>query len=334
MLRCDKCNASISQGSKFCPQCGDPVTDADIITSPEQNDSVASVNITFGRSTSASFEQAVDICKNIPTYSVSGEGKTEKHEIVLPITEAELIANLYDLIGNWKSSRMLINGRPSSKKDLSYFGVGCYRSKQKAFQADQYCFGERETELNIWGCKRLNMPIFEWGGGWLSYGNFDNSGIWHFDKNKIKHELELGIKENELCPVLNRKRILDTLNNLPDTVNPKQDKNWEYHTSFEEINGQYQEVAIGIKPKLRSINKYVLGEYVPVWENSQWANENKENNQVSVRFNETTSIAPPNKEKPPIVPPNKETNNTEKKFPIAWIIVIIVLFFLLLPLFS
>lgn len=29
MLRCDKCGAKIARGSRFCPQCADPVTDAD-----------------------------------------------------------------------------------------------------------------------------------------------------------------------------------------------------------------------------------------------------------------------------------------------------------------
>ena len=58
--------------------------------------------------------------------------------------------------------------------------------------------GEKEFEANIWGCKRLNMPVNEWGGGWLDYGSFDKSGVWHFDKDRIRHELAISLKENEL----------------------------------------------------------------------------------------------------------------------------------------
>ena len=161
---------------------------------------------------------------------------------------------------------MLINGHTATKKDLTYYGVGCYRNRQRAYQPEQFCFGEKEFEANIWGCKRLNMPINEWGGGWLDYGEFGKSGTWHFDKDRIKHELELTLKENELCPVLNRKRVLETLDKLPNSVNPQRDKNWQYRTSYEEVNGDYKEVAVGIKPVIRKINRYVIGGFKPSWE--------------------------------------------------------------------
>jgi len=173
---------------------------------------------------------------------------------------------LFDLVGSWKSSQMLINGHSATKKDLTYYGVGCYRNRQKAYKPEQFCFGEKEYEANIWGCKKLNMPINEWGGGWLDYGEFDKSGTWHFDKNRIKHELELKIKESELCPVLDRKRILETLDRLPSRIDPKIDKNWRYRTSYEEVSGDYKEVAVGIKPVLKKINRYIIGSYKPSWE--------------------------------------------------------------------
>lgn len=266
MLICDKCGAGINEGSKFCPQCGDSVTEADRVTIPMPESHVANVGITFGQSSSPNFTKAVEICKNIPSYSVSGEGKRVQHRISLPITEVDLIINLFELVGSWTSSQMLINGHAATKKDLTYYGVGCYRNRQKAYKPEQFCFGEKEYEANIWGCKKLNMPVNEWGGGWLYYGQFDEAGIWHFDKDRIKHELELALKENELCPVLNRARILETLDKLPHTINPKTDKNWQYRTSYKEINGDYKEVAVGIKPIFNKVNKYVIGSFKPSWE--------------------------------------------------------------------
>lgn len=269
MLVCDKCSAGITEGAKFCPQCGDPVTDADKVVVPVERDQPATVEITFGRSTSAGFSRATEICKNIPSYIVYGEGKEEQHKVTLPITEVELVINLYELVGSWKSSQMLINGHVATKKDLTYYGVGCFRSRQKAYKPEQYCFGERQNENNIWGCKRLNMPIYEWGGGWLDYGSFDTSGVWHFDKDRIRHELEIALKENQLCPALNRSRVLETLEKLPATINPKADKNWAYRTSYEEVGGNYKEVAVGIKPVLNKINKFVIGSYKPSWDSGE-----------------------------------------------------------------
>lgn len=266
MLICDKCNASINEGSNFCPQCGNPITEENRVNVPATESQIANVEISFGESSSANFNKAVEICKKIPSYSVSGEGKQSQHKITLPIIEVDLVINLFELVGSWKSSKMLINGRTATKKDLTYYGVGCYRNRQKAYRLEQFCFGESEYELNIWGCKKLNMPINHWGGGWLDYGEFDNSGIWHFDKDRIRHELELALKENELCPVLDRKRVLETLDKLPNSINPKKDSNWSYITNYEKVDGDYKEVAVGIKPVIKKINRYVMGDFKPNWE--------------------------------------------------------------------
>ena len=270
MLICDKCNAAISEGAKFCPQCGDPVTEADIANAPILEGSPANVEISFGYSSSANFETAVNICNNLPTHEIIGEGNRATHRVTLPITETELVIRLFELVGSWKSSRMLINGQPATKKDLTYYGVGCYRTRIKAYKPEQYCFGEREYEANIWGCKRMNMPISIWGGGWLSYGTMSKSGVWTFDKDRIRHELQIAIKENELCPILNRKQILETLDKLPESINPNVDPGWEYTTTYEDTSdGSYRQVATGIKPVPKNVNKYVISGYTPTWDLEQ-----------------------------------------------------------------
>lgn len=264
MLVCDKCGAKILEGAKFCPNCGDAVTEADRQVDEVAVDAVANVEIRFGHSTSANYQPAVEIAQRIPSYQAEGEGKALVHSVELPITEVELLINLYDLVGSWKSSRMLIDGQSATKSALVYHGMGCYRERQKAYMREQYCFGERDYEFNIWGCKRLQMPIVAWGG-WLTYGEFDDKGAWRFDKARIRHELEVQIRENELCPVLDRRRVMQTLDRLPDGINPKSDPNWKYHTSYEEVDGDYKQVAVGIKPVLKKANRLVLGDFSPTW---------------------------------------------------------------------
>jgi len=252
---------------------------------------VSQVEISFGRSSSANYERAVDISKKIPTYQQEGEGSSITHKVTLPITEVELLINLYELVGSWKSSRMLINGQSATKSALVYKGVGCYHERQKAYNKDQYCFGERPYEFNIWGCKRLGMPVTEWGGGWLDHGAFDRQGVWHFDKERIRHELELEIREHELCPVLNRKRIMETLAQLPDSINPKTDKNWEYRTSYQEINGEYKEVAVGIRPVLKQANAYVIGSFRPEWKGEELSSSGASQAEVRITTNDLPRVA-------------------------------------------
>ena len=266
MLTCDKCNGQITEDSGLCPHCGDPVTEADHPSAESVGKTVAVVELSFGRSSSPNYGQAMLICHNIPFYTESGEGKQLRHTVLLPITEIELILNLHRLVGGWKSSRMLINGQPAQRSDLVYRSVGCYRSRLKAADRDLYCFGKEADEANLWGCKRLGSPALAWGGGWLGHGHFDSEGVWHFDKDKIARELKAEIEENRVCPALDPQRVMDTLDRIPDTVDPNSDPNWACTTSYEETDDEDdEEVATGVRPVLTAAASYVAGDYQPEW---------------------------------------------------------------------
>ena len=174
MLTCDKCAGQITEDSHLCPHCGDPVTEADHPSAESIGKTVAVVELSFGHSSSQNYDGALQICRNTPSYTESGEGKQLRHTVALPITEIELILNLHRLVGGWKSSRMLINGQLAQRSDLVYRAAGCYRNRQKTPDRDLYCFGKEAHEANIWGCKRLGLPALAWGGGWLDYGKFDS----------------------------------------------------------------------------------------------------------------------------------------------------------------
>lgn len=264
MLKCDKCGGAVAEGSAFCPHCADPITESDCVCQSIASDGIAQVEISFGQSSSASFEPALEMCRRLPTYAMTGEKSAVRHSIKLPITEIELLINLYELVGSWKSSRMLINGQAATKSALVYHGAGCYRDQLKAFDRRMFCFGEKEYDLNIWGCKRLNMSLL-WGD-WLQHGHMDRQGIWTFDKERIKHDLELAIHVVDLCPVLARQQVLDTLERLPTKVDPKVDKHWQYVTEYQDTtDGGYREVAVGVRPLLKKAAGFIVGEYKPNW---------------------------------------------------------------------
>lgn len=264
-LICDKCETRIPKGANFCPSCGDPVTEADIVTRPEKDDHVPVITIIFGYSSSSNYDTAVEISKNIPSFTTKGEGKDALHELELEAYDVALAIKVWEIVGGWKSSNMTIDGDQATKKDLVYGGLGCFQNQQDSPRPDQYCYGLREHEFNIWGCQRLGMPLTGWAS-WLQYGAFDDSGIWHFDKEKIRKELELKIHENKYCPLLNPKQIFETLDRIPDAINPKTDPNWEYitHREYGDDYSSYQEIAQGIKPILeKATSSYVVREQKP-----------------------------------------------------------------------
>lgn len=267
MLICDKCSARLTEGTKYCHQCGDPVTELDRVSNGVVSlVQTGTAQITFGYSASANYEKAVSICRNIPSHTTEGEGKQAKHSVTLSLTEVELITHVFDLVGGWKSSRMLLNGKPATKKNLTYGALNCFSTRQQARNREQYCYGETLYQANIWGCFKLRMPVSEWGGGWLEYGSFDDNGTWYFDKHRIQQHLEKELDSCDLCPALDRHQVLQTLQRFPQQVNPKKDSNWEYVTRHERVKlGEYRELAIGVRPILRRINAYVISSYKPYW---------------------------------------------------------------------
>ena len=89
MLTCDKCAGQINEDSSLCPHCGDPVTDADHPSAESTSKTVVIVELSFGKSSSRNYGQAVEICRNTPSYTESGEGNQLRHTARLPITEIE-----------------------------------------------------------------------------------------------------------------------------------------------------------------------------------------------------------------------------------------------------
>lgn len=272
MLICDKCGAKVPDGAKFCAQCGDIVNDKDIVETLPEN-KIPEVKITFGYSSSLNYEKAVNIAKNILSYEEVGQEKEKIHSIKLPTTEVDLLTNMYDLIGSWKSSKMTIDGKTITKKNLVYGAMGCYKGCVEAHDKIKYCYGSKEWDRNIWGCQRIGLPLYMYGGGWLSYGKFNDSGVWFFDKNRIYQEIDEKVKELYMCPVLNKERVYRAIELIPDSINPKIDKNWSYDTKMIEDNGIYKKVATGVKPTMQQAYYLIAEEKKPRWEEDEDGDE-------------------------------------------------------------
>ncbi|UOO89498.1 zinc ribbon domain-containing protein [Vitreoscilla massiliensis] len=251
-LVCDKCSTPIRSGSKFCPNCGDPVDYRDIASENEvsSGENESDVVITFGYSSSASYDRAVAICENMPSYSVAGDGNKTVHKLSIPLSEIDLIVNLYEIIGNWKTSTFHIGHKQITKRDLTMGALGCYRKYCNSYNKEEYCANNSEYYNHIFGCNRLDMPIQVWGGGWLEYGQFDVFGKWIFDKPRIQKELQDGLLENELCPRLDRQAVMKIFTALPNSISPNTDPNWEYKYQYDYNNETYQSTQrmVGIKP--------------------------------------------------------------------------------------
>ena len=233
-LTCPRCGNTKIQGMKFCPECGtkiDPeileVASGPTVLTEEAVPSQGYV-IEFGYSSSANYDLAIAEAKKISTYTSFGNQKTIRHRVKFDIEDLDQLSDLVNYVQGWKTSRIYENGETSSFQTIFGF-KWCYQERQNSYKPDLFCFGyEREWDLNLWGCIRAQMPFSE-NANWFTFGKWLNKdGDWQFDKKRILHELQTALYRYRFCPAIQLDLIQEVLNAIPDTVNPKKDKDWEY----------------------------------------------------------------------------------------------------------
>ncbi|MGH8585333.1 MAG: hypothetical protein ACREWE_03840 [Gammaproteobacteria bacterium] len=225
----------------------------------------ARVRIYFAYSQSLAYREAMELCRGIPSFTSTGEGNEVVHSIDVPITDIAVLMRLSELVGGWKSFRITIDGGEARRDDLIRLGGECYSKRQASEGPEQYCFGANRLEYNLWGCRRLDMPIDEAGHGWMAYGGLDVQGVWHFDKPRISQALESAMAGCRLCPVFDHARVQKTLDGLPETVDPRRDEHWRYRSGTRTQEGGGPRSA-GIAPVAARIEEYVVGGFRPQWD--------------------------------------------------------------------
>jgi hypothetical protein len=184
------------------------------------------VTVRFGASTSQHREAAIEHAKKQKTYSVEGEGKTAVHCVEFDMKDADGILRMLDLTRGWKSQEVSVNGEPVEPGELRY-PLNCYQRRQRSGQAQAYCRNlEYTSERSPWGCHQFRFQEIE-SGHWRGYGRFDAAGVWHFDKDEIRLDVEEQISRLRYCPAFDPGRVFAVIDNLPDSVDPTADPGWE-----------------------------------------------------------------------------------------------------------
>lgn len=90
---------------------------------------------------------------------------------------------------------------------------------------------------------------------WYSFGKFRNN-IWEVDKEKIKSVVNVEIKEKNLdfYPNFSIETIERRINNLPATINPSMNPDWEYITDNTTRLGEF----VGVRPRGKDSNNPFL----------------------------------------------------------------------------
>lgn len=182
------------------------------------------ISITFGKSRSENFPQAVGLAIMAPKYLENIIKDKTMHQAIYSSKPSEYLAfiKLYELVSNWKSCFVIINGQMVDRKIVGGLNY-CYGDKCRSGNPE-FCYGASYMTENPFGCHRIQISACN--NPWWTFGRFDNKGVWLVDKKAMLKRILEYSEPYRLCPAFSIDNVMDALKNLPDRINPKKDKNW------------------------------------------------------------------------------------------------------------
>lgn len=248
-VSCPKCSKEADSHSKYCPNCGTPLsnmedesikTDFQIPTSGHA--------IEFPESTAANFPRALTAAKKAPKFETCLRGKKNWYLAHWPEESFEQVSHLANELSGIRNRRYYHNGSEAPWDEVFSF-IWCAEQRTSAYRPIEYCFGKDENQLNPWGCKQIRFDWTEWAR-WFSYGQFKKSGVfksnhtWVFDKNRIRHEVMTNVHPYRMCPHLRVDLIEAVLNAMPDEVEISPTTGWKYSRAYDEVPGSIKIVEV------------------------------------------------------------------------------------------
>lgn len=182
------------------------------------------ISISFGYSKSSNFPQALALAKTAPQFIENDVDGKKLYQSIYSHKPKEYLQfiKLYELINQWKSCFVIVNGQLMDRKIVGGLNY-CYGDKCRSGNAD-FCYGASDMTKNPFGCHRLQISAYN--SPWWSYGIFDTKGIFHVDKDSIRKRISEYSTPYIMCPCFSIDRINVALNNLPDIINPHTDSRW------------------------------------------------------------------------------------------------------------
>lgn len=173
-------------------------------------------------------------------------GREVIHSVEFSIDDIANIDALYDIVRSWKSSSLLVDGVMRTDID-PWTALDCFNRRSRAFDPDEYCFArddETDKNDNDFGCRRTGINLYSYYG-LKGFGQMDRHGNFHVDKPRMLHMAKQNLQEYALCPALDMHKILASIESIPDIINPKRNRDWEYVTDWEDG----KDIAIAVRKK-------------------------------------------------------------------------------------
>lgn len=177
------------------------------------------ISVSFSKSSSASYEKAVALAKASTKYHEQVDNGVILHQAIYSAERNDFMrfVMLYDLVGDWKSAFVMINGKLIDKKIIGKIKY-CYGDKCRSGKPN-FCYGASIATENPFGCHRLQISNFNtpW---WKFYEQRGN--MYYLNRENMLSRINAASEVYYLCPCFNYNRIIDAFNRLPNKMTEKQ----------------------------------------------------------------------------------------------------------------
>lgn len=243
--RIDRCKRKIEKAAnegdtkpKSKPRKKSTPTNSDAALVPVETPAISSeivfpawyVSVSFGRSRSESFDKALALAQSAPQFVETEQNGVKIYQAIYSDKKSEYLAfiKLYELVKNWKSSFVIINGEHIDRKIIGQINY-CYGDCCRSGSPD-FCFGASAFTDNPFGCHRIQISSYN--HPWYTFGTVVGGRYIKLDKKQILERAESYAEIYHFCPKFNWEKIKSEIEALPDMIDMKE------HPEFTIIGNQ------------------------------------------------------------------------------------------------
>lgn len=209
----------------------------------------------FEKSPSINFQKAITLAQTHPGFiQLMDERNILIYRNIYREHDVRQFRQLYALVKNWKGTRLYFKGDETSY-DTIESGIRCYIKTKLEYRAehieDREDAGEEHngcktftphrletsSSLGCVGCRRSGVGM-EWPPEpasdmppWFFYGRLDRHNVYNLDKEELHQSVDGNLILYASCPLLDLDRISQFVKSLPDRIDPRKDREWEYRKS-------------------------------------------------------------------------------------------------------
>lgn len=177
------------------------------------------ISLSFGKSTSSNYDKAVVLAKAAPQYHEQIDNGNILHQAIYSSKPSEYLSfiMLYELVGGWKSSFVIINGKLTDRKIVGKLNY-CYGDRCRSGNS-RFCYGASYMTENPFGCHRLQISATN--TPWWSF--YEKQGrLWVLNKVSMKGRIDSYAAIYQACPAFDYDNIISELEKLPSVLSGRQ----------------------------------------------------------------------------------------------------------------